>query len=428
MSDNIKNNGSDNEKFSFINEEIIPKRKKRGKKIVCIILCTIFLGIIFGLAGRIAFTFSEYLFDKPQEDDEHFVFPTEEPKPTEPADKQTARPKETEQPVVYEPLTITIEDYKALYRSVKEVEEKVSESIVTVASVEHGIDGFNNVSEQKNLTSGTIVRKTRYNIYILVAKSRIIDANNIRVTFISGETFDGVLHAYDETTDLAVIKVSTKEFSEMLLDRVKEVIFGESYLVYPGEPIIALGNPNGYIYSVDFGIVTNSNNFKYITDNRIDLFNTNICDNPNGDGIIVDLDGKVKGVITNKFKSGYNENINTVLSISRIKPIIQKLVNGTDSAYFGILGEDISMDISKSLNVPTGIYVNEVETSSPAFDAGIQNGDIITEVDETKIASMINLNSILVSHEVNDKLAVKVVRMVKTNMEEIIFNVELGKR
>lgn len=431
--ENKEENGK-KEEFSFIQEKIKPRKKNKVKKLTTSIAVTIVLAVIFGFVGRAAFSISGPFFDKllgDGEEQQPILFPTEAPTGTPvPTPQATASPTPTGTPVqAEEGKPFTIADYEMLCGTVREVADQVNQSIVTIANVEKKTDAFNSTYERKNMTSGVVVAKNDVRIYILTTYSRINkEGKNLKVSFAGGETFDGVLQAKDSDVDLAVVTVNVKEMSRVLLDKVKTAELGESYLVAPGEPVIALGNPNGYMYSMDYGIITNSKKPVYITDNRIDLFHTSIMDNENGDGIIVDLNGKIKGIITHLFKEDLNSDINTVLSISRVRPILERMINKEEWIYFGIIGNDITTEISQSLDMPTGIYVSEVETQSPAFEAGIQNGDIIIQIDGTGISSMVGLNALLGEHKVRDVLQVTVVREVKNEKKELTFSVELEKK
>lgn len=79
-------------------------------------------------------------------------------------------------------------------------------------------------------------------------------------------------------------------------------------------------------------------------------------------------------------------------------PIIEDLitkekVDEADSAYLGIVGVDVTSDVAKTYNMPTGVYVAQVKENSAAEQAGIQKGDIITAFDGKDVSSMEDLSS-----------------------------------
>ncbi|WP_031420766.1 PDZ domain-containing protein, partial [Lachnoclostridium phytofermentans] len=97
-------------------------------------------------------------------------------------------------------------------------------------------------------------------------------------------------------------------------------------------------------------------------------------------------------------------DVSTVIGISRLKPIIEKLANKTERIYFGIIGEDIPQDVLQSFHLTGGIYVTaEVRADSPAFTAGIKQGDIITQINEFSVSMMSNFTSILNNYKPKEK-------------------------
>ena len=137
------------------------------------------------------------------------------------------------------------------------------------------------------------------------------------------------------------------------------------------------------------------------------------------------------GIITHKFKNDLNGNINTVLSITRIKSIIDDLVSGRDRTYLGITGTDLTDESARSLDVSNGVYVNEVETESPALAAGLQTGDVILKIDDSTIISMAQLNTIISSYQPGDEITIVVKRTTNTAGEEdkeMTFRVQLHKK
>ena len=290
-----------------------------------------------------------------------------------------------------------------------------------------------NPSERSDITSGIIIHESadRKTLSILVRYSKIKEVNRISVTFDADNVVEAKLASYDSKLDLAIIKVETSELSQKVKHTIKVATFGESISSSVGDPIIAVGNPNGYPYSREYGIITGKTTSAFITDNRIDLFNTDITDNSNGDGVIVNLRGEVIGIITHKFKNDLNGNINTVLSITRIKSIIDDLVSGRDRTYLGITGTDLTDESARSLDVSNGVYVNEVETESPALGAGLQTGDVILKIDDSTIISMAQLNTIISSYQPGDEITIVVKRTTNTTGEEdkeMTFRVQLHKK
>ena len=237
-----------------------------------------------------------------------------------------------------------------------------------------------------------------------------------------------MLWNYDKDYNLAVIAEELKNIPAEQFENIKSVDLGESYPLAVGDFILALGSPNGYTGSMEIGMVTSKGSTVYVTDNSLDLFYTDITDTPQSSGIIVNISGEVVGIITQSLKEDKDSNISTAIGITKLKPIIDSLANKTDRIYFGIQGMDIPASFLEEESLENGIYVTEVHSNSPAFEAGIYQGDIITAVNNIKVISMNGFNKILNSNKVGDKVVITVQRKSKQVLKEIQLEVILQKK
>jgi S1-C subfamily serine protease len=225
-----------------------------------------------------------------------------------------------------------------------------------------------------------------------------------------------------------VIAVPIADIPTVFIDNLKTADLGESYTISVGAPVIALGSPNGYPDSMDFGIITSKGSIAVITDNSLDLFNTNIADNENSDGVIVNLEGKVIGLITRTLKEDINEDISTVIGISDLKPIIAMLGNKEPHIYFGVKTDDMTTEAKEEYGITNGIYVNEVLSDSPAFTAGLQKGDIILEINEHSIMSTSDFNTTISGNQPGDRLNVLILRSSGAKLNEVTLKVTLADK
>ena len=76
------------------------------------------------------------------------------------------------------------------------------------------------------------------------------------------------------------------------------------------------------------------------------------------------------------------------LGISDLKSVIQELSNGNQIVYLGIRGQNVTGTMATLYGLPVGIYVMEVELDSPAYEAGLQPGDIITGIDGNMVLTI----------------------------------------
>ncbi len=420
------------EKRAFIREQIAPKKRSAFKKFMGSVAKTSFLAVIFGLIGSLVFSASGPYFDKfmgkDTEDPVVVLQPTPTPTPT-------VTPKPTPVPsqgpkIIKEEISavLDIESLEKVYGLLKEQAAVVNHSIVTVAGVQNGVDWFDNPTESTNVTSGVIIADTDKKIFILASYSRISSVNRIQVTFEGGETVAATLHGSDKDTNLAIVSVETDAMTKDTRKTIEVASLGDSYYAQTGTPVMALGNPNGYMYSMRFGMIAGPPLERYITDSAIELFMTDMEANNNGDGIIVDLEGRILGIITHHFDKQTNSSLCTSISINRVKSLIEKMISESDRAYIGVVASSIPVEYHESLQVERGIYVTEVKNNSPALEAGILVGDIITDVNDTEITTISSFTGAISMVSPKETIKIRIVRTSQAENREKVISLVVGKK
>ena len=117
----------------------------------------------------------------------------------------------------------------------------------------------------------------------------------------------------------------------------------------------------------------------------------------------------------------------TVVAISDYKGILEMMSNGIPAPYFGIKGQEVSQAMADS-GMPSGIYVISAVADGPAYNAGIQPGDIITWMNGEKVGSLKDFQNQVESLHAGDKIKVAVLRNGKDEYTEIEFSVTVGAR
>lgn len=451
MSDVNKNKEENG--FSFIQEQIVPYKKSRWKRMLFSFLWTIILAGVFGLVAIIVFTVMTPPINSwlgKAQDKKTVEFPSEEPEDsnlgnsnpdsTEPDNNSTPNgvgigtqeeeetSEQTETVIIENTIKADIEDLNSMYGELRAIASEVNKSMVTITSIVNGVDWFNNEYEAEKVSTGFIVGNNGQDLLILVNSDRMEDAKDIQITFYNSIKAKGRLQSVDYDLKLAAIAVSLEEIPDIDRTEIRPATLGESYSLIIGTPVIAMGSPNGYAGSMEFGTITSKGAQAYITDNRIDLFTTNITDYDNGYGIIINLRGEIIGIITQTLMEESYEEVNTAIGISRIKNIIATLVNNKEQVYFGIKGLDMTEESLKSAEVDNGVSVREVEADSPALKAGIQSGDIIMTVNETPINSMNSFYAIISGYQPKTEIEVVIRRNAQNENKDINVTVILEKK
>lgn len=454
------------EKFSFVTEQIKPSRG-RLKRHVLKFVEAVLLAVVFGMVAGVTFAFvfsyvrsdidtNEAIRESvkiprddqpdvpntvPEETEEN----TETESGTEPEDSQT--PEETtestenltEQEETTRPLEeviesvlkergLTIEDYSALYGALYEVVTGMNQSIVTVTSSQNGVDWFDNAYESSEETSGLIYNKTEKELLIMTDADSIHNADDISITFLDGTECEAVLRRMDSITGIAVLAVDASSLEQDYLEKIRTAALGNSYTMKQGDPVIAAGNPMGYNYSMSYGVVTNTKKTTQTIDANLRLINTTALSDSSGNGFLLNLKGEVVGIITKEYKSESSSNIVTAIAVSDVKGILELLSNEKSMPYFGIIGQEVTADISESMGLPSGIYVAEAVAGSPVYQAGIQSGDIIVSLNDMDMRTMKILRNFLESCEIGEGITVTILRPGREEYRRIEVEVTLTER
>jgi len=336
--------------------------------------------------------------------------------------------EETETIIIEKYVNGNLKDLTSIYTEIRTLSNQVNRSLLSVECINKEIDGFNNEYEKTKTTTGLVVADNGAELLILTSYDKIKDTKDIHVTLVDQTRLSARLQSYDNELNLAIIAVKLELLSDNQLSYIKVANLGESYLASVGMPILALGAPNGNVGSMEFGMISGKATSVYITDNKVDIFHTDITNNEDSEGIIVNLNGEVIGIITQSIKDEDSQNISTALGISKIKKIIEGLVNNKEQVYFGIKAEDLTDVALKQLELDHGIYVTEVKPNSPALDGGLQSGDVILEIDDNSVLSVQSFQNMITTYEAKQSIKVLVRRTTNSSTKDVELDVVLGKK
>lgn len=378
--------------------------------------------------------------------------PSPTPKPTaSPAPKPTEEPKETEEPEnnkdkekekekekdkdkekdidpsdKTETASLTVEEYLMLQDIMLETANEANKCVVTVTAISSQMDYFNQSVENRQQISGVIIAATEDAYYVLTESRIFNNIERIQVTFRDGFIADGIFLKGDPDTGLAVIKVGAEEIPEESAESISAASLGNSYFVKTGDPVVALGSPNGYSNSISFGKITSTDSVIPTYDCEYNLLVTDISGTKDGSGILIDFKGNVVGIIDQSFNSSDSMTV-TGISISQLKTLIEQLSNGESRSYIGIKGSEVTNSVSEITGIPKGIIVTGVADDSPAFFAGLSELDVITQLGEEKVTNMTQYKNALAKIKPGKKVVLKVLRKGAEGYTEIEFEIETGE-
>ncbi len=310
------------------------------------------------------------------------------------------------------------------------VAAKVSPAVVRITVTGSANAGDLGVIPETGVGSGVIYDSHGW---ILTNKHVVEGGDKFDVELKDGRILSGTVYGIDTLTDLAIVKVDATGLPTAAI--------GESDALKVGQLVIAIGSPLGtYSNSVTSGIVSATG--RTITTDGSDrplnnLIQTDAAINPgNSGGPLLDADGNVIGINT-AIASGSN-GIGFAIPIDIARPIMGQAVAGEKLArpYLGISFVTISRQLADDQKLPVqhgalvggtdsnGQATNGVVSGTPAAEAGIQNGDIITKVGEKVVDDEHPLDATLSQYSPGDVVAVQLLRDGKT----ITVNVTLGTR
>lgn len=448
MSENDKND------FEFIKEQVIEKKRKKIKKKLMPLAKTVSLAIVFGLIAAVTFVIAEPRLDKLLHKDEETRtpadFPTDYPDDTDAtiteADTITPAPENNDDKegtgnggdnfspvpnpvIVTQTIAADLNDFTSMYGELRKVAYEVNKSLIKVVGITETEDvWFNTPVEVTDETTGLLIHNDNVDLLALVSLDRIQKADHIRVEFSPKYSVTATIQDYETELNLAVISIPVNEIPATYLENLQIAKLGESYSMIAGSPILALGCPNGHVGSMNFGIISSGNTVTYITDNQLDLFNTDIDMNKNSDGIIANTQGEVIGLITRTLKDDVSENLNTCVGITKLKPLLKDLVNKKPRIYFGIKSENMAENIRAEHGINNGIFVNEVKEDSPAYEAGIQAGDIILQINDTIILDTSDFYNKISAMKAEDEISVRIKRTSGNSEREVTTTVTLSEK
>ncbi len=254
--------------------------------------------------------------------------------------------------------------------------------------------------------------------YIVTNYHVVGDAQTIQVTLYSGDTYDAQYVGGDEDYDIAVIKIEATG--------LQAVTLGNSEELNVGDHVLAIGNPLGELtFSMSGGMVSSVNRTINVDGTPFNMIQTDTSINPgNSGGPLLNSYGEVVGIVSAKYSStGSNgetaEGLGFAIPINDVSSMIQDIMtNGyvSNRAYLGATIGTLNASMAQQYryDITEGAFVYSVEDGSPADQAGLQLGDVITAIDDTEITSLDDLTAARKSYTAGDTCTLTVYRQGET--------------
>ena len=300
-----------------------------------------------------------------------------------------------------------------------DVVDKTSTAVVSIVAKTVSFDPDRGaVTDQQGIGTGFVIESGG----LIITNNHVVCTEGVdyAVVMKDKKTYDVKKIDLDPSNDIAILKIDAKNLPFLELGN------SDPEVLKAGQKVIAIGNALGQFQnSVTVGVVSGLG--RGITagstgcanqqgrETLQNVIQTDAALNPgNSGGPLLDLSGRVIGV--NFAISGSGENLGFVIPINRVKDIIDQYKKDGKiiKPYLGVVYQTIDGDIASVQKVPQGAFVRRVVSGSPADKAGVEAGDIITELNSQKLGEDADLVSVLNTLKSGQKIEIKVYRDGKT--------------
>lgn len=255
--------------------------------------------------------------------------------------------------------------------------------------------------------------------FVLTNSHVIRGAKDLKAIVLSGDAVSAQIVGDDPDTDLAVLRLDTGQYEPAPL--------GDSDLLQPGQLVIAVGNPYGFQTTVTAGVVSATGRSLRSQSGRLidNVIQTDAALNPgNSGGPLVDSRGAVVGVNTAMIRPA--QGLCFAIPINIAKFVAPRLIRDGEirRSYIGVAGHNVKLTpaLARRLGLEnaTGVLVLNVESGSPAVDAGLLEGDIIVGFDDLTIGGIDELHRILTDERLDVPCKLTFLRQSQRHHVEVV--------
>lgn len=298
---------------------------------------------------------------------------------------------------------------------VEAVAKKVTPSVVGIRTTTSVSSFFGN-QESGGEGSGVIYRKdgyiiTNYHVISDAVENKSNTKIEVFLDTLDSDPYTATVVGYNISADLAVIKIDA--------ENLPAVDIADSSKLNAGQYVITVGNPGGleFMDSVTYGVISGLDRV-VSSDSDVALIQTDAAINPgNSGGALVNTKGELVGINSSKIVAEEFEGMGFAVPSNTVVEICDKIIENENSPepYIGItVSEKYTSSVLKLYGYPSGAVVLSVADSSPAYNAGIRRGDIVTKFNSTQVSEYSDLEKLLSDCKPEQKVPVEIYRNGKT--------------
>ncbi|MGN0170404.1 MAG: S1C family serine protease [Lachnospiraceae bacterium] len=266
---------------------------------------------------------------------------------------------------------------------------------------------------------GIILTQTSDEVLILATPGVVKEEEVAPITFYGGQTVSGQVYARDKETGITIIRVGLEMLNQYTRNTIDIAKIGDSTSTNRGEYVIAVGCPLGELRSILVGELTSVRRKVQYYDREYSILETDILGKSYSEGFLIDQSGGIIGVLTHDGDEAGESTVLKAVAISELSEVMEKLCNKEEIPSIGMKISTVSSNMAEIYGVPKGVYVDGVSLNSPAWNAGIQKGDVVVGFEKDTISTAKQYTTHLMNTEPGSNVKLKVLRYSGGEYREI---------
>lgn len=430
-----RNDGQEQE-YSLYTEKIVPSPKVKYRRViraVKLLVLIVFIGVVYVVSDKIVIPAVRYKTAVKNATVDRIEFTRDEYPDTVQLDSEDGIGQiKYDYDTIMQALRSKVIDVQRTVVTVREhIEENVIDDTVTGEdgaskgssdSIQRDLKKMQDEDEELFSTVGIIVGYLNDRYMILTSQLYTDVTSEYDVIVQDAGEYKAELVCSDELTGISIISIDGSKVLDNDRQYMQVAELGNSYMLNKGDIVIASGKIYGTDGAVDYGTITNRTAYNSI-DNNYEVFETNLSFEEGDYVFLFNSEGEVVAISQDSSDTKLR-----VLGVSDLKSMIQCMINRQGKMYFGIKAQNVDSDLSEKNDIPMGIYISMVESDSPAYQAGLQPGDIIQGINKMPCYTMQRLNDKLCDSAHGQVINVSIKRKGKSGYFDVSYDVSVELR
>lgn len=429
-------NNEQEQEYSLYTEKIVPSPKVKYRRViraVKLLILIVFIGVVYVVSDKIVIPAVRYKIAVKNATVDRIEFTRDEYPDTIQQDNEEGIGQiKYDYDTIMQALRSKVIDVQRTVVTVREhIEENVIDETVTGEdgaskgssdSIQRDLKKMQDEDEELFSTVGIIVGYLNDRYMILTSQLYTNVTSEYDVIVQDAGEYKAELVCSDELTGISIISIDGSKVSDNDRQYMQVAELGNSYMLNKGDIVIASGKIYGTDGAVDYGTITNRTSYNSI-DNNYEVFETNLSFEEGDYVFLFNSEGEVVAISQDSSDTKLR-----VLGVSDLKSMIQCMINRQGKMYFGIKAQNVDSDLSEKNDIPMGIYISMVESDSPAYQAGLQPGDIIQGINKMPCYTMQRLNDKLCDSAHGQVINVSIKRKGKSGYFDVSYDVSVELR